>query len=87
MKNTSYYLIPEYDKRQSFYHKAIVETNNKTQTKVLKSYNTIVARIKNGKAKVYNCESQTTLRHVKEFLKQEGYIADSKVQIERDYME
>ena len=32
-----------------------------------------------------NLHSATTLRHVKEFLRQEGFTADTKGQILRDY--
>lgn len=54
----------------------------------LYSYDTHVASIKNGvTAEVYGTYSSTTLRHIKEFLKQNGFKADSKQQIETDYME
>ena len=38
-----------------------------------------------GKAYVVDTYSQTTLRHIKEFLKQNGFKADSKKQIMEDY--
>ena len=37
-------------------------------------------------AEVYGTYSATTLRHIKEFLKQNGFKADSKSQIEKDYL-
>ena len=61
----------------------------------LRSYSTIVAEIKpfeflsDGtplyKAYVYSWDSQTTGRHIKEFLKQHGFRANNKAQILRDY--
>jgi hypothetical protein len=44
-------------------------------------------RIVDGKPVLYPSwnYSQTTMRHVKEFLRQHGFTADSKAQIERDY--
>jgi hypothetical protein len=86
------YLKPIYDSRQSFYNKATV-TEDKNG-KYLTSYNTVVARItdkNNGYqiapyAEVYGTYSQTTLRHIKEFLKQNGFKAESKSQIEKDYL-
>jgi hypothetical protein len=75
-----------YDSRKSFYGKAevIVYVDG---TKQLKSYNTIVAEISTeGKAEVFGTYSPTTLRHIKEFLKQNGFSADSKKEIEELYM-
>ena len=84
-----YELNTNYDAKQSFYGKAhvIIEGNKKT----LRSYNTNVAEItklENGECdvKVFGTYSDTTLRHIKEFLKQEGFVADSKKQIEKDYI-
>lgn len=86
------YLKAIYDSRQSFYNKAVVVEDAKG--KYLMSYNTVVARItdkNNGYmipayAVVYGTYSQTTLRHIKEFLKQNGFKAESKAQIEKDYL-
>lgn len=86
------YLEARFDSRQSFYNKATV-TEDKNG-KYLTSYNTVVARItdkNNGYkiapyAEVYGTHSQTTLRHIKEFLKQNGFKAESKAQIEKDYL-
>ncbi len=80
----AYELSTQHDSRKSFYGKAIViEESNK---KRLKSYDTIVAEISDGKAKVFGTYSPTTLRHIKEFLYQNGFDADTKKQIEKDYM-
>ena len=81
---TVYELTARYDARQSFYSKAkVIES---TEGLSLLSYDTIVAEIKNGKAEVYGTYSQTTLRHIKEFLKQNGFKAENKAQIEKDYL-
>ena len=74
-----------YDARQSFYGKAIVSSNNGVIS--LWSYGTLVATVYDGQAKVYGTHSATTLRHIKDFLRQNGYRADTKSQIERDYMD
>lgn len=74
-----------YDARQSFYGKAIVTSNNGVIS--LWSYGTLVATIYDGQAKVYGTHSATTLRHIKEFLRQNGYHAATKAQIERDYVD
>jgi len=78
-------LKPEYDNRKSFYKKAVVIIEGEVLK--LKSYNTIVCKIemKNNRAVVYGTYSKTTLRHIKEFLKQNGYKADSQRQILEDY--
>jgi len=74
----------QYDSRQSFYGRARLRVeDNKT---ILKSYNTDVAYIEEGTAVVKDTYSNTTLRHIKEFLKQHGFKADTKAQIEKDYL-
>ena len=78
-----YDLQTQYDSRKSFYGKAKVRSEN--GKKILRSYNTDVAEIENGKPKVHGTYSATTLRHIKEFLKQEGYKAESSKQIMKDY--
>lgn len=75
-----------FDSRQSFYGKAKVDTGDKGDKNKLYSYNTLVAEIKDGKPVVYGTYSQTTLRHIKEWLKQLGFKAENKAQIERDYL-
>lgn len=78
-------LRPMYDSRQSFYGKARVRNNDGDLELI--SYNTRVAVIhKDGEVSVYDTYSATTLRHIKEFLLQNGKKADSKAQIERDYI-
>ncbi len=76
-------LNPIFSNQKSFYNKAQVE---KTATgKRLHSYNFFVAEVNGKKASVYNLQSDSTLRHVKEFLKQAGFLADNKKQIINDY--
>ena len=78
-----YLLDTQYDSRKSFYGKADVrQEGNKL---ILKSYNTDVAYIQDGRAVVKGTYSPTTLRHIKEFLRQNGFKADSAKQIMKDY--
>jgi len=86
-------LEPRYDGRKSFYGKATVRTF-KDGRKVLYSYGTPVCRIgKDGKATLLDRgyygwgSSNTTRRHVREFLRQNGLKADSSSQIAKDYPE
>lgn len=83
-----YSLRPEHERRQSYYGKAYVETDNHG-TSTLYSYNTKVAEIKNDEVTLFSAwdQSVTTLRHVKEFLKQNGFRAETMAQIRRDYKE
>lgn len=70
--NNLYELVPVYDARQSFYRKAFVHIDG-NGNKQLYSYKTLVAEIKDGVPKLHGKYSQTTTRHQKEFLKQEGF--------------
>lgn len=79
-------LCPYYDSAQSFYGKAkVIEIENDV---FLMSYDTIVAFYNRDTkvAKVIDTYSATTLRHIKEFLKQSGFKAETKKQIEKDYI-
>ena len=78
-----YYLIPKFDTRKSFYNKARVKTEGKKL--ILISYSTEVCFIENGKAFVLGQWSGTTTRHIKEFLKQNGFKAESMSQMLKDY--
>ena len=80
-------LVPVHDSRKSFYGKArVIETKH---TSTLESYFTPVLKFDRGTRKITLLpeldSSQTTLRHVKEFLKQLGYKADTLNQIRKDY--
>ena len=80
-----YDLAPQFDTRRSFYSKARVDTGSDNSENKLYSYNTLVAEMIGGKPVVYNVQSGTTLRHVKEWLRQNGFAAETKSQIIRDY--
>lgn len=80
-----YDLKTQFDPRQSFYSKSQVDTGSDNSENKLYSYNTLVAEMVNGKPVVYNVESGTTLRHVKEWLRQNGFKAETKSQVIRDY--
>lgn len=77
-------LEPMIDARKSFYNKAHVIT--KGDVKQLQSYNTIVAEIKDNKAEIFGIYSATTLRHIKDFLYQNGFEIGSKSELEKMYM-
>ena len=79
-------LCPYYDSAKSFYGKAkVIEIQNDV---FLISYETIVAFFNRDTkiARVIGTFSPTTLRHIKEFLRQSGFKAETKKQIENDYM-
>ena len=83
-------LIPVYENVKSYYNKAmVIEGSNRID---LYSYDTLVATIHKNEdftlsnVVVYGTYSSTTLRHIKEFLKQYGYEAKNKKQIETDYI-
>jgi hypothetical protein len=83
-------LAARYDSRASFYGKAKVETDY-PEVRLI-SYVTHVATIRyngqpddKGTAEVYGTYSQTTLRHIKEFLSQYGFVANNAKQIIADY--
>ena len=84
-----YELAPVHDARASFYGKALVFDLGSGILE-LHSYGTTVAKINQKRHTVVLFpawdHSATTLRHVKEFLKQSGFKADTKAQIERDYL-
>ncbi len=85
-ESPSYDMHPQYDARQSFYGKARIDDENGVLT--LYSYNTPVAKISNGTVELLPKWdwSQTTLRHVKEFLKQNGFEATSLSQMRNTYL-
>jgi hypothetical protein len=78
------FLIPRFTSQKSFYKKAKVKMFN--GKKVLQSYQTDVAEIVNGKPFVIGGYSQTTAKHIKEFLRQNGIKVESKKQILKDYL-
>ena len=82
-------LMPQYDSRKSFYGKAKVYSDDKGHL-LLMSYSTIVAEItdsiasEDGKpsVKVNGWYSQTTARHINDFLYQYGFETMSKKEME-----
>lgn len=84
-----HYLVPQYDSRKSFYGKARIYRNSKGSI-LLMSYETIVAEItdeiatedKTQKVKVNGWYSNTTARHINEFLQQYGYPKMTKKEME-----
>ena len=75
-------LEPEFSGRKSFYGKAHV--NDGEDGKTLRSYDTDIMTIKDGNIKMLCGEdalTQTTLRHIKEFLQQNGLEPLSKKQL------
>lgn len=86
IKEAPYYeLSPRYDARKSFYGKAHVDTGDNDDKNRLYSYDTLVAEMKDGKPVVYGTYSATTLRHIKDWLKQNGFKAETAKQIMKDY--
>lgn len=84
-----YFLKPIYDSKPSFYNKAVVYEDG--DIKKLKSYETIVSIITGDTVEVLAGAHKkalgcTTLRHIKEFLKQNGHKAETKAQIIADYV-
>lgn len=84
-KTFEYSLDCRYDSRASFYNKARVD-EYEDGTQILTSYSTAVAVIQNGNAFINGFYSMTTTRHIREFLRQNGFKAESKNQMAKDYM-
>lgn len=82
-------LIPQYDAKASYHGKAKVTTI--AGHKVLVSNGTNVASIitdRQGREQAYIFDPDmngTALRHTKEFLRQNGFKADTKMQMLKDY--
>lgn len=76
-----------YDKRQSFYHKAMVNKYDNGDAD-LYSYGTPVAWIRGNTLTITTDEeylTATTVRHIKEFALQNRFEADNKTQMVADY--
>lgn len=92
-----YDLEAKFDSRRSFYGKAVVVEDGDSLSLI--SYKSCICKIEakgldDVTVKIYNVRdyygnsltfSSTSLRHLKEFLKQNGLKAESKAQIEADY--
>lgn len=90
MKESKKELLPVFENVKSYYNKAEVKKyynkyNIITKYELL-SYNTIVLTYKESKLKLNKdininlLTSQTTLRHIKEFIKQYYYLLDNETQ-------
>lgn len=76
-------LEPKFLNQKSFYGKAkVIKLDDSI---LLQSYSTIVAEIKDGKAKIFGWYSATTTKHIKEFLAQNGFGLGTKAQLEKLY--
>ena len=73
-------LEPKFETVKSYYGKAQVHYYDNGDSALL-SYDTLVADIKNNVPSVRMIYSATTLRHIKEYLKQNGFDAKNKQQI------
>lgn len=76
-------LEPIYSNVKSFYGKAKVIKENGVIK--LQSYSTIIAEIKDNKVHINGFYSQTSTRHLKEFLKQYGFKTGTRQQLEKMY--
>lgn len=76
-------LQPIYCSQKSFYSKAKIIRENGTIK--LKSYDTIIAEIKNGKLHINGFYSATSTRHLREFMKQMGFEIGTKKELEKMY--
>lgn len=84
LSENEYYLEPRYDRRQSFYRKAIVEREGGVSK--LYSYGTHVATVDMSKKGQERCDikgfySDTTTRHIKEFIYQAGLPVGSRQEL------
>jgi hypothetical protein len=86
-----YELYPEYSRQQSFYGKALVE-EKENGDEVLYSYMTVVAKCNRKKKTAeiyggyaYDNLTNTTLRHIREFLKQNNMPIGSKKELIKMY--
>ena len=88
MKESKKELLPIYENVKSYYKKAEVKRYYNKYNIIVKyellSYNTLVLTYKDNKIKLNKnikkelLTSQTTLRHIKEFIKQYYYLLDEE---------
>jgi len=81
-----YELIPQFDSRKSFHKKAMVKTED--NKKILYSYKTKVCIIDldTNTAQIISLFSDTTTRHIKEFLLQNNFKVEDTNQLKKDYI-
>ena len=75
------YLEPKFDSAKSFYNKAMTDESDSK----LYSYGTLVAEVVDDKPVIYNAQSHTTVRHIKEFLRQKGFEDSVIVKAIKDF--
>lgn len=90
MKESKRELIPVFENVKSYYNKAEVKKYYNKYNVIVKyellSYNTLVLTYKDSKIKLNKkininlLMSKTTLRHIKEFIKQFYYLLDEETQ-------
>lgn len=90
MKESKKELLPVFENVKSYYKKAEVKKYYNKYNIIVKyellSYNTLVLIYKDSKIKLNKdininlLTSQTTLRHIKEFIKQHYYLLDEETQ-------
>ena len=81
-----YELIPKFDSRKSFYKKAMVKTED--NQKILYSFDAKVCIINLdlNTAQIISLFSNTTTRHIKEFLLQNNFKVENNTQLRKDYI-
>lgn len=83
-------LEPRYDSRKSFYGKAHIWTDENSNEIILISYHSEAARYVNGHLALNSdlsddmLFSKTTLRHIKEFVRQISGLSLTKKQLENE---
>lgn len=77
-------LQPIYSNQKSFYGKAKIIREKDTIK--LKSYDTIIAEIKNGKLHINGFYSATSTKHLTEFVRQNGFKTGTKKELEKMYL-
>lgn len=84
---STYYLDSKYNMQKSYNNKATVTINEEKKQKILKSYEVVVVVIENDEVTLHNVDqwSNTTTRHVREFLLQEGKQVGAKSVILKSY--
>lgn len=83
-------LKPTWSKLKSFHEKAMVGTNEKGD-KYLKSFGFLVCEIINGQVKIHNevekWDSKSTIRHINNFLYENGFKTGNKNELVELYIE
>ena len=78
-------LSPKFENVKSYYRKAFVEVLENGFRLI--SYNTVVAEINDSELKIFNMQSNTTLRHIKEFMQQKGFPKMAKKDLMQFYQD